>query len=306
MIPQNNNELKGIVAGVATGVFWGFPFWVPQMLPQYASIEIAAGRFFFFGVVSLIYFKKVWTIWKGLSVRHCWALLGLSALGFWAYSTLLFLGIQLTDGIIASLILGLLPVTIPLFTPQKKIGGKKFYAGLASILVGLLILFLFPVLSQSVQLKPISIMGIGVLLVCLVFWTAYAILNSRFLQQNPQIDRRDFASVMGVISFVCLMPLFLVQVDLTEWMHRDHFQQYLIYSAVLGLGSSWIANWLWNICSFYCRTEVSGPLIVFETVFGLLYTFAFQARLPVEYEAISIIFCMVGVWVAVRSAYSQN
>lgn len=291
----------GILAGISTGIFWGIPFLVPQMLPNFSSLEISFGRFFFFGVLSLLFLKKVMTIIRQLSVRDRMLLFLLSASGFWFYSTILFWGVQATDGIISSLIVGLLPISIPLFTPGRRNSGVQFFSGLLLLLIGLVNLFAYPVLDGLKMVKSPSVFGVIALVGCLCLWTWFAINNTRFLQRNPQIARKDFASVVGIVSLFSIAPFFLAQVDLGELVSREGFNTYLISSMALGFGSSWLANWLWNICSFHCPSEISGPLIVSETVFGLLYSFIFEERLPHGYEAVSIVLCLIGVFVTVRS-----
>ena len=296
----------GILAGISTGVFWGIPFLVPQMLPHYSSIEIAFGRFFFFGIISLFFIKRVIQIVLKLSIKDRFLLFLLSACGFWFYSMLLFWGVQETDGVVSSLIVGLLPVVIPLFTPGRKSGGFPFYLGLLLLLVGLLNLFAYPVLAGLRIVKTPSLFGVLALFCCLALWTTFAISNSRFLKRNSQIDRKDFASVIGVISLLCILPIFLAQVDCTELVHRDGFQTYLISSFALGAGASWLANWLWNICSFHCPSEISGPLIVSETFFGLLYSFIYENRFPHGFELLSIFLFMVGVFLAVTAQLKEH
>lgn len=296
----------GMLAGVSTGVFWGIPFLVPQMAPQFSPLEIAFGRFFFFGVVSALFLPRVVRILRGFSLKDLLNVFALSASGFWFYSMLLFWGVQETDGVISSLIIGLLPISIPLFSPGRKRGGFQFYFGLALLFLGLTNLFLVPMLNGTKHLRPPSVVGVTSLVLCLVLWTWFAIQNSRFLKEHSDIPRKDFASVIGVISLLSIAPFFLVRVNLAEWIHREGFQIYLLGSIALGLGSSWLANWLWNICSFHCPSEVSGPLIVSETVFGLIYSFAFEKRNPHAYEAVSICLFMFGVILTVRSQLREK
>ncbi len=296
----------GLLAGISTGVFWGLPFLVPQVLGGYKAIEISFGRFFFFGVVSLFFLKKVIAIFKSLSIRDKLMVFLLSAMGFWFYSTVLFWSVQKTDGIISSLILGLLPITIPLFTPNRKHGGTRFYLGLATIVFGLLTLLMFPVLQGSKEIKTPAFSGVFGLISCTSMWTFFAICNSRFLQNRPQLNRRDFASVVGVVSLLSILPVFLINVDVSELVHRPTFGTYFICSLALGFGSSWLANWLWNICSFHCPSEISGPLIVFETIFGLLYSFIFEGRFPHGYEAVSILLFGMGVYLAISAQIKKQ
>ncbi len=304
--PSEKKIGLGLLAGISTGVFWGIPFLVPQMIPTYTPLEIAFGRFFFFGLISLFFLKEVVRIIRSLSVKDRIRIFFLSASGFWFYSILLFWGIQQTDGILSSLILGLLPVLIPLCTPDRKSGGPRFYIGLLCLWAGLLNLIAFPVLNGIVRLKTPSLGGILALLAALGLWTWFAISNSQFLKRNAALDRRDFASVVGVVSLLCMIPIFLIRVNPHELMHRPEVNVYLLGSFALGAGSSWLANWLWNICSYHCPSEISGPLIVGETVFGLTYSFIFESRLPRSYETFSIVLFMLGVFLAVTAQWKAH
>lgn len=291
----------GILAGISTGVFWGIPFLVPQLCPNFSALEIAFGRFFFFGLISFFFIKKVFHLVRGLNVRDRFLLLALSACGFWLYSTVLFWSVHATGGIVSSLVIGLLPVSIPLFTPGKKIGGFKFYGSLGILFLGLINLFAWPLMNETTTIAPPSALGIAGLITALAMWTWFAITNSKFLQRHPEINHKDFASVIGVISILSILPFFLATADFSGMASREGFSTYLIASIFLGLGSSWAANWLWNICSYHCPSEISGTLIVSETIFGLLYTFAYQKRAPHFYEACSIVLFMVGVFCAVTA-----
>ncbi|MBC7398232.1 MAG: DMT family transporter [Bdellovibrionales bacterium] len=306
MSAHEKNLGIGITAGISTGIFWGIPFLVPQLLPQFSSLEIAFGRFAFFGIISIFFIQKVLRIVKSLSLKDRLLLLLLSASGFWFYSMLLFWGVHQTDGIIASLIIGLLPISIPLFSPGRKSGGWKFYLGLLTLLIGLLNLLAYPLLASTKIVKATSSAGVCALLICLALWTWFAVSNSRFLRRNPHINRKDFASVIGVVSFVSILPVFLWQVEISELIHREGFRLYLICSMALGFGASWLANWLWNICSFHCPSEIAGPLIVSETIFGLLYSFIFENRYPHVYEIVSILLFLLGVALAVTAQMKEH
>ena len=299
MKPKSEN--RGLAAGIGAGVFWGLPFLVPQVLHGVSAFELAFGRFLFFGLISLFWLKPVVRILAALSWRERLHLTALSALGYWLYTMILFYGVQATDGIFSSLILGLLPITIPLFSPGRKNSGPAFWAGLSLILSGLLALVFWPVLSGDRVLRTPDFSGIAALLVCLTMWTSYAILNSRFLQAHPEIKRKDQASVMGVVSLLCMLPIFLIRTDLSAFIHQDHFGLYLACSLALGVGASWIANWLWNICSFHTRSEISGTLLVSETVFGLIYSFAYEGRLPHPHEGVVMVLFAAGVTITIRS-----
>ena len=294
----------GLLAGASTGIFWGVPFLAPQVLKGYSSFEIAFGRFFFFGIMGLFFLPRLVRMIRAFSPIELLKVVFLSAAGFWLYSSLLFWSIQKTDGVISSLVLGLLPITIPLLTPGRRSGGCLFYAGLSMIAAGLGVLVLYPTLGRIGNLKPGDPLGIAGLVVCLLMWTVYAIANSRFLRNRRGLSSRDFSSLMGVLSLACLLPVVLVSSNAAERAARPGFEGFILISAVLGLGSSWLANWLWNFSAKHIPSEVSGLLLVFETIFGLFYTFLYERRFPHGFEAVSIGLSLGGVVLAVIAQVS--
>jgi drug/metabolite transporter (DMT)-like permease len=297
MMPQVGKtiHIQGVLAGASTGVFWGLPFLAPQILTGFSALEIAFGRFFFFGLVSLLFLESVRRIWRLLDRPGKIRLLLLSATGFWWYSIVLFWAIQRTDGIVSSLILGLLPITIPLFGGGRVARGPRVLPGLLLILSGLLVLVAVPWLGQGGALKVHDPLGTVGLLACLASWTWYAIANGDFLRKYPGISGKDLSSAMGVISLVLMSPLLFAFSSPAEMLVRPGAGAYLLVAAGLGFGSYWFANWLWNYCSGRVPHSISGTLLVFETVFGLFYSFLFEKRWPLTHEAVAIALCLIGV-----------
>jgi drug/metabolite transporter (DMT)-like permease len=292
---SNPDLLRGLLAGASTGVFWGLPFLAPQVLSGFSALEIAFGRFFFFGMVSLAFLGSVRRMWNGLALSGQVRLLLLSASGFWAYSIALFWGIQRTDGIVSSLILGLLPITIPLFGGGRAARSSRVLAGLMVIFSGLVVLVMIPWIRQGGELRTHDPLGTLVLVICLASWTGYAIANGNFLRAHPWISGKDLSSAMGVISLVFMVPLLFAFSEPVTIMSRPGAGGYLAIAAVLGIGSSWFANWLWNYCSARVPHSIAGPLLVFETVFGLFYSFLFEKRWPLVHETVAIVLCLTGV-----------
>jgi len=57
---------------------------------------------------------------------------------------------------------------------------------------------------------------------------------------------------------------------------------------------------LWNAASRYLPLSLSGQLIVFETLFALLYGFLHEGRWPRGLEAAAIVLMLAGVLWSVR------
>jgi drug/metabolite transporter (DMT)-like permease len=57
---------------------------------------------------------------------------------------------------------------------------------------------------------------------------------------------------------------------------------------------SWVGALCWNIASQKLPTVILGPLIVFETLAGLLYTFLMRQSVPPLFTACGIALLVVG------------
>ncbi len=64
---------------------------------------------------------------------------------------------------------------------------------------------------------------------------------------------------------------------------------------------SWVGALCWNIASQRLPTVIVGPLIVFETLAGLLYTFMLRQSVPPLLTLTGIALLVIGVVIAVRS-----
>ena len=288
----------GILAGIATGMLWGIVFVVPLALPDFTPLELSLGRYLFFGIASCFTLRRTLSDFKSFSLRDKWQVLALSASGFWLYTILLFWAVNEAGGVLSTLIIGLLPITIPLVAKRSLKLDKFFVLGLSLIFSGLLVLQLAPHVSQAVP--ALTAKGLIPLLSCLVMWTWFGIKNTEFVQKYPAA-KVSLTNLMGLSSFVILAVIGAALVDLPGLLHHPHFGAFIMWSAVIGFGSSWAANVLWNICSKNCPATISGPLVVAETTFGLFYNFAFQARLPTGPEAAAILVFGLGVFLAIRA-----
>ncbi len=59
--------------------------------------------------------------------------------------------------------------------------------------------------------------------------------------------------------------------------------------------ASILGNAFWNRASRLLPLTLTGQMIVFETLFALLYAFAWQQRWPSLLEALAIVMLMAGV-----------
>jgi len=293
------SQNKGMIAGVSAGFFWGTPFIAPVILSDFSSFEITFGRFVFFGLISLCNLPRIIKLILKLNVAQMVTLLMLSSAGFWVYTLMLFAGIQLSNGVIASLIMGCMPLTVILFS-KPRVNGFLF-AGLSLILLGLLSLLLVPLLQQNLSLQNVRASGVILVFLALFTWTWFAIKNSHFMHANPEINSVDYSSLVGLINLAIMIPIFGMLHGMSTLLHHTDLGHFILWSMVLGIGASWIANILWAYCAKNCHAAIGGALVVSETVSGVAYNLIYTQRLPYSNEVIALLCLLCGVIVVIRS-----
>jgi drug/metabolite transporter (DMT)-like permease len=150
--------------------------------------------------------------------------------------------------------------------------------------------------------------GIALAFVSVVCWAWYALRNARWLRENPDKHPMMWATAQALVTLpvsamgyvaACLwlnaqQPAF----DLPLGPRPGVFLGLMVAIAVL---CSWVGALCWNVASQKLPTVILGPLIVFETLAGLLYTFLMRQSLPPLLTLSGIALLVVGVVVAVRA-----
>ena len=316
---------RGVLACVLAGAIWGGIFIGPRLLPQYDALTFSLARYLCFGALSCVLFA--WAH-RGAPDIRSWrlrrsdvttaALLGL--IGNLVYFIALVTAIQLTSVAYASLIVGLLPVTTTLMTDwQERRAGRPtvafgrllpplvvIFAGVAAVNVDLLLHE--PAIAR--QTTGTTLLGIAAAFIALAAWTAYAIGNARHLRSGAGQDSGQWATLQGIGT------LFWVVLVLAGWslaagasgsgagphvLRAMADPVFLAWCLYLGLGASWVGTALWNYGARTLPATLSGQMIVFETLFALLYGFALEARSPRSLEMLAIVCLLGGVLWASRA-----
>jgi drug/metabolite transporter (DMT)-like permease len=80
--------------------------------------------------------------------------------------------------------------------------------------------------------------------------------------------------------------------------------RFLLWAIFTGVIASWVAQYFWTVASQKLPLALSAQLIVAETVFALIYGFAFEARWPSAAEWIGGGLLIAGVLLGVRTFYA--
>jgi len=297
-----SSHTAGVAAGIAAGALWGLTFIAPMMAPDFGAIGISIARYIAYGGLSLALLLLARAPLLALLRRHGGVLFVFAMTSSLLYFLLMILAVQRIGAALTALIIGCLPITVPLT------GAWRDAAQLRRIAPALLLIAAGLVLIQKPALAGLAAwpdpVGLACAIAALMSWNYYAIANSRYLAQHPDIPAGEWASLTGLMTLIGL-PLFVIALPFSNETLPPLAQTgawiWLVVMALsTGIGSAWISAWLWNIASRALPVALAGQLIVSETVFALLYAFALERRLPQLHEAAAILLVVGGVMLGLR------
>ncbi|WP_184717008.1 DMT family transporter [Caulobacter sp.] len=301
---SSRNLVLGLLCGLVAGAFWGGVFLAPKLLDAFTPLQMTAGRYIAYGLASVALLLPVWRTVMGKMEGRDWRdLFLLSLLGNLIYYVGLAVAVQTSGVALASLVIGLLPVTVTLMgaKPGEGVPIRRLAAPLALVVAGgVCINVAVFTQNRGVSLGQQLIGLLGALL-ALGVWTVYAVWNARRLAATPKFTSHEWSLLTGVatglLSLVLVPAFFLgggkVHVP-AAW------GWFWMVSFAVAIGASVIGNGLWNAASRYLPLSLSGQMIVFETLFALLYGFLHERRWPHGLEAVAIVLMLTGVLWSVR------
>lgn len=297
--------LTGILAGLAAGALWGLVFVAPRMLDMgvggYSSIDLTAGRFAVYGVVAVLVMLAGWRTRRLPTVRQAWAALVMSILGFSGYYLLLVLAIRDAGTEVPSLVIGTIPIWVMLLGKPQGLRWASLLPGLALTLAGLALMMGS---THEAGQGTATNFWRGMLFVSasLVCWTAFAILNSAWLKRHPEVNATDWANWLGVATGLgALLMWLLAGSDASVLAGREDCGVFVLLCVLAGLGSTWLATILWNMASQRLSASLCGQLIVSETIFALLYSFAWDGHWPTLVQLSACVLFTLGILASIRA-----
>jgi len=308
--------ISGVLYALLAGLMWGLIFVGPLIVPEYPAMLQSMGRYLALGLFALP------LAWMGRArlrqlTRGDWATaLGLTMMGNLIYYVCLASAIQRTGAPVSTMIIGTLPVVIPVFANllyshrDGKLAWSKMLPALVCIAIGLAFVNIAELRHARVDEFDGWRYGSGILLasISVVCWAWYALRNARWLRENPDKPPMMWATAQALVTLpVSLLgyiascwwlglqqPEFALPFGPRPWV----FVGLMVAIAVL---CSWVGALCWNIASQKLPTVILGPLIVFETLAGLLYTFLMRQSVPPLLTGCGILLLVVGVVIAVRA-----
>lgn len=290
----------GLANGVAAGALWGVVFLAPAMLSRFSAVQLSAGRYLVYGLIAVVLLAPRWReLRTRIGMAEWRGLLWLSLAGNLVYFVLLANAVQWAGGAAASLIVGLIPVVVTLFGVREK--GAVPLRRLAPALL-LCLLGVGLVGYEALQAEHASgstgrrLLGLLCAVGALLSWALYSIGNSRWLARRPDLSGHDWSLLTGVatggLALLLVPSAFVFSTTAHDGAQWGGF--WLICAGVAVVASV-LGNACWNRASRNLPLTLTGQMIVFETLFALLYGFAWQQRWPSATEAVAIACLVSGV-----------
>jgi drug/metabolite transporter (DMT)-like permease len=293
---------------------WGMVFLVPELLTAFTPIEMAVGRYIAYGLIAAaLVAPKMGGLLRRLDRSDYFALLRHALSGNIIYYMFLALGVKLAGVAPTSLIIGVLPITVTLMghkdhgaVPLRQLALPLLVvaAGIACINIDV-----FTHDSSGAGVDSLhKLLGVLCATGALVCWTWYAVDNARYLKRNPHFSSGEWSALYGLSSGLIALLIGAVAMAI---FHGDvtgaageasgrNWGWFWLVNALLALGASVIGNHLWNVASRSVPVTLSGQLILFETLFALLYGFIYKQQMPRLLELAAIVLLTSGVLWSVR------
>ncbi|AGN86875.1 DMT family transporter [Enterobacter sp. R4-368] len=307
--------ISGVLYALLAGLFWGLIFVGPLIVPDYPAALQSTGRYLALGIIALP------LAWLGRArlrqlTRSDWfTALWLTIMGNLVYYVCLASAIQRTGAPVSTMIIATLPVVIPvcanLLYSQRdgKLAWRRLAPALLCIALGLGCVNIAELRHGLPNFSGWRY-GSGIVLAftSVACWAWYALRNARWLRENPDKNPMMWATAQALVT----LPVSLVgYIAACLWLgvQQPDFTLpfgprplvFITLMFTIAVLCSWVGALCWNIASQRLPTVIVGPLIVFETLAGLLYTFVLRQSLPQLLTVCGIVLLVGGVLMAVLS-----
>lgn len=297
--PSAGSTFVGVTCGIAAGALWGLVFLAPKLVEEFNPFLLASGRHLVYGLISVVLLASRWRQLVARITRREWmALAWLGFTGNTLYYVLLSTAVQVGDITMTALVIGFLPVAVTILgsrdrdaAPLAKLIPSLLLCAAGAICIG------WQTLVAPVS-GPISARVTGLLCAvgALVLWTAFAVSNSRWLGRLGDVSPDDWNLLTGVVTGAQSLILFPIALALDTTQHSgSEWVRFATVSIGVAVIASIFGNAFWNRMSRLLPLTLVGQMILFETLFALIYGFLWEHRLPRPLETLAFVLLVLSV-----------
>ena len=294
-----HNTVSGVACGMGAGALWGLVFLAPELVPTFSALELAIGRYLCYGLIAAVLLAPRWAPLVARLPKGQWLnLVWLALCGNTLYYILLSTAVQ-TGGIaMTSLVIGFLPVAVTLIGSRDRdaVAFKKLLPSLLFGSAGIACIGWQALTAPAAESSGQQWLGLLCAVGALASWTAFAVGNARCLKKLGNVSGHDWNLLTGIVTgaqSLVLLPLALfigtAAHSAAEWTRFGAVAVGLAAFASMG------GNALWNRMSRLLPLTLVGQMILFETLFALVYGLAWERRAPTPWEMLALAFVIASV-----------
>ena len=303
--------LWGFILGVLACAIWGLIYIFPLILPNYHPIVIASARFAVYGLTCMALIPLQKEELKQLSRADWWTALRLAFFGSLVYYCCLVISVKLSGAPICGMLMCWIPVLVAIVAncsaqKEQRVPWSQLALPLSLIIVGMVVANWseFEYMTVAQQGSAVKFwLGVAAGTAALLLWTWFPIKNARWLLANKGKSPKVWATAQGLsvfpvsaIGFVVASVVFMPE---TPILGPDP-ALFIVMMLIAGVCCSWLGAVLWNAMSQRLPPALGGQMIVFETIFSVLYALMWRQQWPTWSMVVGMTMLMCGVLVALR------
>lgn len=301
-----NKTGLGLFYGMLAGALWGGIFLAPKLIPAgFTPLQLSTARYLTFGVIALVLIApKIKRVSAQFGRAEWIALLWLSLVGNLLYYVFISTAVQLSGVAFTSIIIGFLPVAVTIIGSMDHgaVSLKRLWPSLFFGAVGIIGISWQSLMHDGTPMDARKLIGLAAAIGALASWTAFAVGNARWLVRLHAVSADEWNLMTGVvtggIALVLAVPAFAfggVAHPASDWM------RFTMVAVGLGISASIFGNALWNRMSRLLPLTMVGQMILFETLFALLYGFLWEGRGPTLIERVAIVSVVLSVLLCMQA-----
>ncbi|MGC4030052.1 MAG: DMT family transporter [Steroidobacteraceae bacterium] len=286
------HHLAGISCGAGAGALWGLVFLAPALVHDFSPVLLTIGRYLCYGLIAAALVIPKWRSLAARLPKSQWRnLIWLAFTGNTLYYILLSSAVQ-TGGIaMTSLVIGFLPVAVTVIGSREHgaVALAKLLPSLLLCAAGALCIGWQALATPGTGSTGRQVFGLLCAVGALASWTAFAVGNARCLAQLKQISAQEWSLLCGIVTGAQSLLLVPLALALETAVHSgSEWARFGMVSMGVAVLASIFGNALWNRMSRLLPLTLVGQMILFETLFALLYAFVWEHRLPRGLEIMAL------------------
>ncbi len=301
-----NKTGLGVFYGMLAGALWGGIFLAPKLIPAgFTPLQLSTARYLTYGLIALILIGPKLKLVSAQFGKAEWIALGwLSLIGNIVYYVMISTAVQMSGVAFTSIIIGFLPVAVTIIGSRDHgaVSLKRLWPSLLFGAIGIIGVSWQSFSEGDGRLDVSRIIGLACAIGALASWTAFAVGNARWLTRLHAVSADEWNLMTGVVTGGLALLLAIPAFSFSTAAHTgSDWLQFAGVAVGLGISASIFGNALWNRMSRLLPLTMVGQMILFETLFALLYGFIWEQRGPTLIESAAIVSVVVSVLLCMQA-----